>query len=236
MTPYKDRAVVKFTNLLREVPQDIRDEVVARAKDRLVAEAKKAKKEDLEKLFDSQIQTLRDRGCPEQIVEMLRGQKVLVIQKAGEMTLGQGNIPFIPVIPRTCLSPYSLMAMVKNGDKKGYTYLNSRAITDEVVTPEDPYYIYDVEDCEAMLGKAPQDAEKAIEKQGRFILTAAETMALCTHGNVLLRHYVDATGSRHGSPNKVPYVFLAYGVRPELHRYDVDGADLKWGSPSCGSR
>mgnify|MGYP001572774056 CR=1 FL=1 len=105
MSLCKDRAVGKMTDLLREVPPDMRDEVMAKAKDWLVAESKKIRKEDLEKLFDSQIKTLKDRGCPEQIVEMLQNQKGSVIQKAGEMTFAEGNIPFVPIIPRTYLSP-----------------------------------------------------------------------------------------------------------------------------------
>jgi len=231
----KDQLVGKLVPLFKDADTDI-DEAVKEAKNQLAAEAKKAKREDLEKLFESQIQTLKDRGCPEQIVELLTEQKSAVLSKASEMTFEDGHIPFIPVIPRTYRSPYDLMAMVRNGDKQGYTYLNPTAIIDEVETPDRPYYIYDVEDGKALLGKSPENAEKILKKQSRSPLTAAEVMALTAHTDVLKEHYVWAPGSRCDGSDEVPNVYLFGGDQPKLFWAYVDGSNGRWGSASCGSR
>lgn len=192
-----------------------------------------------EVLFDSQIQTIRDRGCPEQIVWMLQGQKHSVLQKASEMSFAEGNIPFIPVIPRTHRSPYDLIAMVRIGNKKGYTSLDPLAITDEIETPKDPYYIYDVEEGQAFLGKNLKKAIDIIKKQSRSPLTAAEIMALATHTDVLLQHYLAATGSRY---NRFPYGKIGEKVlvvsvdndsRPTFDSEYLDHLDWHLGCPSC---
>lgn len=190
---------------------------------------------DLEKLFDAQIATLKDRGTPEQIVEILQNQKGAVLKKASEMAIGDGNIPFLPVIPRSFRSPYDLMAMVKNGGKAGYTYLNPTQISDVVDAPQEPYYIYDVEDGSSR-GKSPENAEKTFKSQKRSPLTAAEVMALTVHTDVLSRHYVWATGSRYEFADEVPSVCLGDGGRPKLS-WDYSGpSNSLWGSASCGSR
>jgi hypothetical protein len=231
----KDQLIGKLVAVFRDAETDI-DEAVKEAKNQLAQETKKAKCEDLKKLFDDQIQTLKDRGCPEQIVEMLQNQRSLVLQKASEMSFAEGNIPFMPVIPRTYRSPHDLMAMVRNGDTKGYTYLNPTVITDEFKTPEDPYYIYDVEDGQALLGKSPEEAIDIIKKQSRSPLTAAEVMALTTHTDVISRHYVYASGSRYDGWGRVPDVCLDDGDQPGLYCYFLDDSDDHWGSASCGSR
>jgi hypothetical protein len=194
-----EQTVGKLVEVLREVPPKERDEMVVKAKNQLEEEEKesKPKKEDLEKLFDTQIQTLKDRGCPPVIIDMLKEQRDQVLQKASEITIAKKHIPFLPVIPRIYLSIYSQMQMVRNGDKVGYTYLKPSEITDVVETPQDPYYIFDVEDGEAMLGKSPQNAEKAIKQQNWRGLTEVEVIALGIHTDVLSRHYVDAVGSRY---------------------------------------
>lgn len=230
-----EQAVGKLVEVLREVPPKERDEMVVKAKNQLEEEEKesKPKKEDLEKLFDAQIQTLKDRGCPSVIIDMLREQRDQVLQKASEITIAKKHIPFLPVIPRIYLSIYSQMQMVRNGDKVGYTYLKPSEITDVVKTPQDPYYIFDVEDGEAMLGKAPKDAEKAIKQQNWRGLTEVEVIALGIHTNVLSRHYVDAVGSRYGS-DRVPLLWL-HGGKPELGWYGLGHADDEWGAASCRS-
>lgn len=212
------------------------DDAVTQAKDQLMTGAKKAKRNDLEKLFDSQIETLKDRGVPEQIIEALQNQKGAVVKKASEIVIGDGNIPFLPVIPRSFRSHYDLIAMVRNGSKVGYTYLTTTKISDVVDAPQKPYYIYDVEDGEFTRGRSPEDAEKIIKRQKRSLLTVAEVTALATHTDVLSRHYVWAAGSRYESAVQVPLVSLDLGVRPKLGWYYVGYSHSHWGSASCGSR
>jgi hypothetical protein len=229
-----EQVVGKMAELLKEVPVNERDEVVVKAKNLIVEKEKRVKGEDLEKLFDKQIQTLKDRGCPPVILEMLTEQRSQVIEKASKMAFEKGRIPFLAVIPRIYLTIYSQMAMVRNKDKVGYTYLDAKEITDVVKTPDKPYYIFDVEDGEAMLGKAPQDAEKLINKQGRRCVTEVEVIALGIQTDVLSRHFVDATGSRYGSSDGMPGLWLLEG-EPELGWYYLFSAVGGWGSASCGS-
>ena len=231
-----DQLIGKLVALLREADPDKFDEAVKEAKNQLSQEAKKAKREDLEKLFDGQIQTLKDRECPEQIVEMLQNQRSSVLQKASEISFAEGNIPFLPVIKPAYLGYYGLMSMVRNGDKQGYCYLNPTAITDEIQTPDELYYIYDVEDGEATRGKRPEKAIDIFKKQSRLALTAAEAVNLCIITDVLSRHYVWAPGSRYGRSDRVPDVYLVSGGRPKLNWDYLDGSGDRWGSASCGSR
>ena len=234
-----DQLIGKLVALLREADPDKFDDAVTQAKNQLTTEAKQAKRNDLEKLFDSQIATLKDRGVPEQIVEILQNHKGQVVKKASEMTIGDGNIPFLSIIPRSYRSPYDLMAMVRNGNKAGYTYLNPTAISDVVDAPQEPYYICDVEDGNSTRGKSPENAEKVLKQQKRSPLTAAEVTALSTHTDVLSRHYVWAPGSRYGSADLVPIVYLGDGDRPGLvwgYVDDSDDSSSRWGSASCGSR
>jgi len=227
-----EQTVEKLVEVLREVPPKERDEVVVKAKNQLEEEEKesKPKKEDLEKLFDTQIKILKDRGCPAAvIIDMLQEQRDDVLQKASEIPIGKKHIAFLPVIPRTFLSIYTQMQMVRNGDKIGYTYLKPSEITDVVETPADPYYIFDVEDGEAMLGKSPQNAEKTIKQQNRRGLTEVEVIALAIHTDV--RHCVDALGSRCGSAG-VPTLWL-HDAEPRLDWVNLDGARDRWGAASC---
>ncbi|MFC1757100.1 DUF5701 family protein [Patescibacteria group bacterium] len=224
--------IEKLVPLFRNTDTDI-DEAVKTAKDRLATEATEAKREDLEKMFDAQIQTWRDHGCPEAIVEILAEQKDSVLSKASKMTFGNGNIPILSVVPRTYLTIYSQMLMVKNGDKTGYTNMDPTEITDVVDVPTKPYWIYDVENGKAMLGKSPETAEKLIKKDGRSCLTETEVIAIGIQD--LPDHYMDASGSRSGSSDHVPYLYLRDG-RPRLHWDYADVSDSRWGSASCGSR
>ena len=233
---YMDHLIADLVFALRKVDQDDIDYAVAQAKNQIMAEAKRMKQNDLEQLFNTQIATLKDRGVPAQIVEMLHNQKGQVVKKASEMVIGDGNIAFLPVIPRSYRSPYDLMAMVKNGGKAGYTYLNPTQISDVVDAPSEPYYIYDVEDGNSTRGKSPEAAEKILKQQKRSPLTAAEVMALTTHIDVLSRHYVWAPGSRCESAVLVPFVYLDNGDRPRLSWIYVFYLFGHWGAASCGSR
>jgi len=190
----------------------------------------------VEELFYRQIKTLEKYACPREIIELFRSQKDLVIKRASEMPFAEENIPFIPVIPRIYRSPYDLMAMVCNNNKKGYTYLNPTAITDEFDTPKDPYYIYDVDDGESLRRKDIKKATDTIKKQSRLPLTAAEIMAFMTHTNVPRRYGVVALGSRYEGPYKIVGIVLDDGDRPKLGCGKLDSPDDRYWPASCGSR
>ena len=232
----RDQLIGKLVALFKGADQQSIDDAVAQAKDQLTQEAKQMKQGDLEKLFDAQIAILKDRGVPEQIVEIFQGQKAAVLKKASEMTFGKDNIPFLPVIPRTFRSPYDLMAMVRNGLKVGFTHLNPTVISDVGDVPREPYYIYDVGGGESTLGKSPDAVEKILKQQKRFPLNAAEVMALCVHMAVLSKHNVWVCGSRYGGSGGGPDVYLDGDGRPELGWGCADDSDDRWRSASCGSR
>jgi hypothetical protein len=212
-------------------------EAVVAAKDKLAEDATATKRAEHEALFDSQIATLKDKGVPVQIMRMLSNQRDDVLRNASEATIGEGNIAFLPVIPTTYLSFYTQMAMVVHDGKEGYNYLQPNLILDKVETPGEPYWIYDVEDGDAMRGKSSNEAEKLLEDTGRSPLTVVEVVSLAIHNtNVLTRHFIDATGSRYESADKMSGVYLDYGYRPRLNWYYVGYSLGHWGSASCGSR
>jgi hypothetical protein len=230
-----NQTIEKLVGFLRKVPADERNDVFKRAKSQLIEETKRLR--ELEKLFDAYIQRLRDRGCPEQILEMAQSQKSEVASRAGSMIIPERHIPFVgPVIIPKYLGYYGLMAMVRNEDREGYTHLNPSKITDEIKTPDALYWLYDVEDGEeTIMGRGTQDVG-LLKKQGRSPLTAAEAINLCILIDVLSRHYVGAAGSSYAGSNAAPYVCLISSGRPALCWPCVGDVALKCGLASCGSR
>ncbi|MFH1612112.1 MAG: DUF5701 family protein [bacterium] len=231
----REGLIAKLTAFFKGLGAEVIDDVVAEAKKQVNAETVEDHKNGLAKLFDSQMETLKSRNCPQAILEAFQNKKSEVLSKAAEMEVPEGHIPFIPVIPRSYMGIYGLMPMVRNGDKVGYTYLDPNEITDEVETPKNPYFIYDVEDGKDVLGKSPEKVGKLIKEQKRFCLTADEGIAVCVHTNVLSEHYVDCTGSRYRHSDDVPDVYLV-DDRPRLDWSSAGASNGKWGSASCRSR
>ena len=202
----------------------------------------KGKSDYLKQLFDVQIVIFKNRGVPEETIEALQNEKNVVVQNARGMTIGEGNIPFLPVIKPVYMGYYGYsraMARVNNGGKTGYTLLKPAfacAFMDLLETPDNFYYIYDVEDGNATRGKSPEAAEKIFKQRSRSPLTAREVISLCILTDVLSRHGVWATGSRYESAGKVLEVSLDDDGRPMLHWDPVESSLDHRGSPSCGSR
>lgn len=232
----KEGLIAKLTAFFKGLSSEEIDDVVTEAKRQVTVESVEEKKKNFGQLFDSQLETLKGRGCPQAILETFQKQrdKIIANAKAIQTNIAKGNIPFLPVVPKIYLGVYGLMPMVRNGEKVGYTYLNPNELSDVVKTPKTPYYIFDVEDGKAMLGKLPNDAEKIIKKQNRSCLTDAEVIAIGVHTDVLSNHYLDATGSRYTS-GKVPNLYLDDG-KPKLYWSYDDDSDALRGSASCGSR
>lgn len=118
----KEKLISRLAVLFLEISAEEEEinEAVNTAKTKLEIAFKEAKRNKLEKLFDSQIATLKDRDCPEEIMKMLQSQKDTVLQKASKMSFAKGNNPFVPVILRTnrSLCFYDMIVMVRNGKKK----------------------------------------------------------------------------------------------------------------------
>ena len=202
------------------------------------AEAKQA---EYSELFESYIDRLTMEGVPPRIVGMLSHQKAVVIKKALEMTIRDGYIAFLPVIPRSHLTVNTQMAMVEKDGNKGFNYLNPNLISNKVKTWNKPYYIFNVEDGEATRNKSPHDAEKILKNSERSPLTVAETVSLALHTRVLTRHSLDATGSRFSSYG-VPSIWFNESI-PKLGWVSIgrqmltsSSSSPRRGTPSCGSR
>jgi len=227
--------VSKLTNLFKGVEAEEIDDAVEEAKRKVSIEISEERKRELGELFDSQVEILKSRGCPKAILESFQDKRDEVLNKAAEMEIPEGNIPFIPVIPRSYMTIYGLMPMVRNDEKVGYTYLDPNELSDVVETPDKPYFMFNVEDGRDMLGKSPEKAEKLIKKKERSCLTDNEGIALCIQSDVLLSHNVDCTGSRYEQGDGVPIVYLD-GGKPRLSSLDLDSSHGSWGSASCEER
>lgn len=104
------------------------------------AEGIEERKEKFNRLFYSQMETLKDRGCPQAILEVFQGKKDAVITKTIRANIDIDNIPFLPVIPKSYLGIYGLMPMVRNGKNIGLTCLDPNQLTDVVDTSMTPLH------------------------------------------------------------------------------------------------
>ena len=128
----------------------------------------------------------------------------------------------------------NLSKKVNNGSGQGRTLLSPADIIDLVKTPDNLYWMYHIDAGESVLNKSPNEAEKIFKKQSRSPLIVAEDIALTTHTDVLLRHYVIATGSRYIESDGVPVVWLN-DDRPWLGWVGADDW-ASGGFPSGGTR
>jgi hypothetical protein len=206
---------------------------------KLITRERKSKKE-LETLFDKQWLKLKRRGCPKQTLEILKNQKRDFISIASEISFAKGNLHLLLIVPRTHLTAYTQMPMLKNGNQRGYvsSLFCPTAVfeTFEIENFKEPYYLLDIEDGDATLGQSPEEAENFIKKKKRFCLTEIESIHLSLQDSVLKRHYLDATGCRYGDDSKVPFLALDDTRRPILSWCRYKRGHPRWGSPSCGKR
>ena len=146
-------------------------------------------------LFEAQVERLRNLNCPWAIVSSLQLQKDRVVSSAAKTEIPGGNIPFLPVIPRSYLGVYGLVQLVVFAGSVGYTHIELAEISDVVRSPNRPYFIFNVEDGHAFLGKSSKEAGVLIEESARSGLTIAEIVSVAIHADVLSRHNIDAVGS-----------------------------------------
>ncbi|MFA6584853.1 MAG: DUF5701 family protein [Candidatus Paceibacterota bacterium] len=176
---------------------------------------------EFDKLFESQIATLIERGVPEPIRRWLRNSKGDVMRHAMEMTLGKWNIPFLPVISLDQRTVYDLMAMIRTTDGK-VGYADHSYSVEDVEKTSALSYIFDINDGTTSIEANEKNAEKLLAKQNRFPLTITEVVALCVHTDVLSRiGYISALGSRFGgNENRDKRMAVSaeknFGGRPKL--------------------
>ncbi|MCG2687076.1 DUF5701 family protein [Candidatus Parcubacteria bacterium] len=237
---HRKNLIIKLVDCFGGLTVEDIDSAVSEAKEKLAKKVEADRKRDYASLFDSQMETIKEilasmKIPSEAILGVFQDKKSEVINRAGEMDIPEGNIPFLLVITRAYLGITGLIAMVRNRDNVGYTYINPNKITDNVEPQESLYVIYDVEPGKATLGKSPREAEAIIKKQNRLPHIPDEDIAVCIHTDVLSDHYLWSTGSRYKDADNVPYIYL-YDGKPKLHWSYIDNSADKWGSASCRSR
>lgn len=103
-------------------------------------------------------------------LEALKSQKRTVLERAKKIEIGDGHIPFLPVIPAPYFGGYdNLMNLLENS---GGNLLSDNKITNEVKVPDYPYYIFDVDNGRNW------DRRSYKERKKRSELTAAELISL----------------------------------------------------------
>jgi len=232
-----DQLASRLVSLFKETDPNNIDEAVRQAKNQQVTEAKQVKRKDLDRLFDSQITTLKERNVPEQILGVFRNNKDKVLNHAESTPVAEGNLALAPVITPLYLGYHGyhgLASLVRYKDKQGYVYIDPRQITDIEKVSSVLYYMFDIEDGTAMRGKNLEDSGKLIVKQGRLHAVTTEVLSIGVHIDVLSRHYVHAVGSRYGSDG-TPGLYLD-DDGPRLDWGYLAGAGDRWGAASCGSR
>ena len=151
------------------------------------------------------------------------------------MRMPYGNIYFVPVIPPSGkIGIKELMQMIEHNGEKGIVALNTSRLRDVERTPNELYFMLNVEDGSKTLGKSPRVSERVICEQKRNRLTVVESINLCIFMDVLVKLNIDCTGSRYGNI-EVPHICITKNT-PTLGKSDLCDANQEWGSPSCTGR
>jgi hypothetical protein len=217
----------RFSDVLSTALQ----EAIAGAVEKVKEEFEETRRREFEKLFDTQLETLKGRGVPQMIIDGFWKQKSEVVKKAMGITIRQGHIAFIPVIILPGEGLYYLMQMLGGFS----TDLNPSFLSDVVGVPKDFYYIYDVASG-VNLSRWLSDAEEAIKEQNQSPLTLAESIALKIHSEELAKINMISLGSRYGK--RVPFIYR------DIQSYTLMALEMdtpldRWEElaiPSCGSR
>ena len=210
----------------------------------VVSLAKKQRiiKDSLEALFGVQIQTLKDRRCPKRITEILMQTQPRVVAKALKMRFKNDRIPFLPVIPCNYITVFSQMEMVLNENMAGYSSIYRSNTTPanpfsiNLKIPEEPYYIFNIEDGTGTKSKCPNEdeIERQINKCDRVCLTGIEIIALAVHSDVLSKCRIIGMNSYCNEWGAAfPFLFVCGTKEPVLgYIYELNNCDERYGIPS----
>lgn len=159
-------------------------------------------------LFNLQIQTLKNRGCPAKITDAYAEAEKKIIEYAESIIFLEDHLLFMPVIPLYYIGYYGLASLMRyDDDTHGDVYMDLSLLEDVKETPRRPYYIFNVEDGTEMIDRTPETAAIIIRQQNRFSATAAEAMNIAIHTDVLSHHSIGAVASRYGL-DRTPIVWL----------------------------
>jgi hypothetical protein len=198
-------------------------------------------RESLRGLFNSQLGVLIGRGCPRDIIDAFRELKEQIIAEAMENKTLPKHSPFILVVPVTASTDLNyLMSMVRHRYHKGENEINKHEVADLILVPAEPYAMFNVGDGGEILGSSPERTRDAMRRQNWSCLTAPETIALCTHTDVLHKYSVSCAESvRHPSlttEHQVPHISIIGGTPTLRWRFAVAGAGYRETSPYCQFR
>jgi hypothetical protein len=247
------KVILRERHLLEEAysEEEFRNALI-RAEVQFIREEKQAKWDFLEELLDYQIETLLNDPKLSKFVNSLVKQRDLVLIRANaiwckkyhgenlkKLTIKHGIHLVIPVLPTARFDSYIFLNMIRySSSKTRHIKIDLTKICDVVDAPENPYYIYDVDDGETTRGKSPNETIEIFKRQGRSPLTVAEVIALHTHvPDILLIHDTWACGSRYDNDDNLVVLVSkgsCYFNGPVLC-WNNANAPLNIGSPSCGS-
>jgi len=190
---------------------------------------------DFPAIFDEQIKRLNERGAPQHLINALSSRRAQVLVTATGFPAREDRVPFLPIIPRALMSIQSQMPLIRFEQACGYTLLDTKKIHDELGTPSEPYFIFDIEDGRLFTVTSTLAAEARIKAAGRSCLTDCEVISLCAHTDVLFHHFVDAAASRYEDKTK-NVTLLLEGQTAKLSSSYISDKSSDWGTPSCGFR
>ncbi len=188
----------------------------------------------LEACFDNQLKTLERRGVGITVLSKLQEQRSAVIDEAIRIIGGlpdetdDGNFPFIPIIPLTYFGYYGLVTLAMH-DAEEYIQFDVSEISDVVKTPEEPYYVLNVEDGTMTRGLTVEKGTKFVIDRERFPLTTVEALSLSLVTDVLTRHDIAATCSRRKKD------FTKTAMVPLISQDHLDWILGFIGKPDCGT-
>jgi len=201
----------------------------------------------LNNLFDGQISTLVDRGCPEGIITMLSEQKKHVVKEALNMQFEWGTFPFLPVIPLSFMTMHSQMHLTTSFDGKvrGGVGFDPSLVTDTVKTPSRPYFLLGVS-ANALVAKKASDANRILSQRKRLPVTTQENIAIWVHAHAsqkwsqFCKHYwTYASASRYDTKkNYIPCITNSGSSGRPYLMYHIDRkcAGTSYGTPYCTKR
>lgn len=190
-------------------------------------------------LFDWQIAVLEGLGVQERLLGPLRTFRSAVVTTTCHMKfVGEGKVPFLPVIPHFERSYPDCAVWVNHRGNRGVMDVHPALISNAVIIPPRFYYVLDVENGSYTRGKSAGTAGAEMQHSGRSLLTLSEAISLCVFTDVLHNHNLWVGNSFYnGDPNRIMEIALR-GVSdiPYISCDWVSRPDTQYGSPSCAVR